>query len=237
MVPSVRQTNQPIKVLHAVHTRVSLEVGRGWAAGPPRYASPLVYTPRGKDPRQRRRSLPRWPVRGPCRGLRVLPGAVTLCPGPIPPSGNLAAVSFGGAAELEAIIAPTLGTALDIDLLRCGPSASLPPSPLPRETARGRGVAWRPWLAVGRGLPGWLVLLCPVGRGGCSCPRPSPCPLRLCRQPGMPLADATKSVCATFRMPGRETHSPRLCGAPTRGWPSWPYLQQFATPCRCSKHC
>ena len=32
-----------------MHTRVSLEAGRGRAAMPPPYASPIVYTPQGKD--------------------------------------------------------------------------------------------------------------------------------------------------------------------------------------------
>ena len=44
MVPKISGTKQPIKVLHAVHTRVSLEAGQGQAAVPPPYASPLVYT-------------------------------------------------------------------------------------------------------------------------------------------------------------------------------------------------
>ena len=35
MVPKVATTNSLIKVLHAVHTRVGLEAGRDWAAGPP----------------------------------------------------------------------------------------------------------------------------------------------------------------------------------------------------------
>ena len=71
--PKSAETKQPIKVLHVVHTRVSLEAGRGRAAGPPPYAFPLVYTPRGKDPRQRLRSPPHWPVRGLCRGRGDLP--------------------------------------------------------------------------------------------------------------------------------------------------------------------
>ena len=33
--PKVAETKQPIKVLHAVHTRVTLEAGRGWATVPP----------------------------------------------------------------------------------------------------------------------------------------------------------------------------------------------------------
>ena len=50
MVPKVAETNQPMKVLRAVPTRVSLGAGRRWAAVPPPYPPPpLVYTPRGKD--------------------------------------------------------------------------------------------------------------------------------------------------------------------------------------------
>ena len=41
-----------------------------------------MYAPRGKDPRQGLRSLPRWPFRGPCRGLRVLPLARRRSPLP-----------------------------------------------------------------------------------------------------------------------------------------------------------
>ena len=42
IVPKIAETNEPIEVLHAVHTRVSLEAGRGGAAGPPPYASPKI---------------------------------------------------------------------------------------------------------------------------------------------------------------------------------------------------
>jgi len=35
MVLRVAETNQPIKVLHAVHTEVTVEVGQGQAAVPP----------------------------------------------------------------------------------------------------------------------------------------------------------------------------------------------------------
>jgi hypothetical protein len=41
---NVVETNQPITVLQAVHARVSLEAGQGWAAVPPPYASLTVYT-------------------------------------------------------------------------------------------------------------------------------------------------------------------------------------------------
>ena len=52
MVPKVAGIEQPIKVLHAVHTEVSVEAGQGQAAVPPSYTSPLVYTPLPKDPDQ-----------------------------------------------------------------------------------------------------------------------------------------------------------------------------------------
>ena len=54
--------------------------------------------------------------------------------------------------------------------------------------------------------------------------------------PCIPRAAATRSVCDTLRMPGRDTYCLRPRSAPMRGCPSCPYRQQFATPCRCSRH-
>ena len=41
----IADTYQPIKVLHAVHTRVSVEAGQGQATVPPPSDSLLAYTP------------------------------------------------------------------------------------------------------------------------------------------------------------------------------------------------
>ena len=105
----------------------------------------------------------------------------------------------------------------------------------------GRSLSWLPprirplvpWTAS----PG--VALAAL-RGGCSL-APNPLSSSLpghgrCNHPCMPCATATKSVCATFCMPGHEAYCPQLPGAPNRGWPSWPCLQQCATPCRYSRH-
>ena len=71
MVPKVAETKQPIQVLHTVRTEGSVEAGQGQAVVPPPYASPLVHTPRGKDPgggerrphcRVKCRAVGRWPA-------------------------------------------------------------------------------------------------------------------------------------------------------------------------------
>ena len=67
------RNNQPIKVLHAAHTSVSVQAGQGQATVPPPYAFPFVYTSRGKNPHQGLRLPPRWLSRGPCQGPPVLP--------------------------------------------------------------------------------------------------------------------------------------------------------------------
>ena len=64
--PKVAETKQPMKVLRAAHTRVSVEAGRGRAAGPPPYAlPPRVHVVReGPPPKaQVSSSLARpWPM-------------------------------------------------------------------------------------------------------------------------------------------------------------------------------
>ena len=71
-VPKIIETNEPITVLHAAHTRVRVEAGQGQAAAPPPYASPLVYTMQGKDHHPGLRCPQRWLSRGPHQGLPVL---------------------------------------------------------------------------------------------------------------------------------------------------------------------
>ena len=85
MVPKVVETTQPIKVLRAVRTEVSVEAGQGQAAVLPPCASPFVYTPRGKDPHQGPRCPFCWLFRGPCRGCTVRPGVLPPSAAVVPP--------------------------------------------------------------------------------------------------------------------------------------------------------
>ena len=148
-------------------------VFRVWLSVPPPYASPLVYTPRGKDPQQGLRSPLRWLCHGPCRG----PHGVDTFPSPSPSSGALvmpsvkrplAATRLPGPRRSARTRRPFRPPA-SLAAWDCGEPPP-PPSP-PRRRAGVRGV---------REAPAPMAQVCSPDALLCPSPRPSDCvaPLR-----------------------------------------------------------
>ena len=128
--------------------------------------------------------------------------------------GSLSSAPGGGAAAPPTPFLPASSLRAKPLLVAPAGQAACPPRRLPI------GLLWLPCAgAVRRSRPTVLVALGPG---------PS--------QPPVHVSRCCNQVCATFRMTGPETCCLRPQGAPTHEWPSWPYLQQFATPCRGSKH-